>query len=248
MNNSEEGKSPNSIGLWDYDIFSGSLSEIKLESKDKFVINTINAYSYVVAKKDELFKQALMSSNILLPDGFPIVFAAKYRKQAKIVKIAGEDIFLHLLSELNAIQGKAFFLGASQDTLIKISQKSETEYPNVVVGSYSPPFTESFLREDSLQMLSAINNFKPDVLFIGMTAPKQEKWVHEHLESLNSKIVCSVGAVFDFYAGTIKRPSKFWISMKLEWFVRLLMEPNRLWKRYLYYSPQFFKDVLLKKT
>jgi N-acetylglucosaminyldiphosphoundecaprenol N-acetyl-beta-D-mannosaminyltransferase len=93
-------------------------------------------------------------------------------------------------------------------------------------------------------MLEAIRKFSPDVLFVGMTAPKQEKWVEACRGSIRAGVVCSIGAVFDFYAGTVKRPSAFWIRLNLEWFIRLLNEPRRLWKRYLIYSPLFFIDMM----
>ena len=96
-------------------------------------------------------------------------------------------------------------------------------------------------------MVRAVNAFQPDVLFIGMTAPKQEKWAHEHKHLLQAKIICSIGAVFDFYAGTVQRPAKIWIDLGLEWFVRLLHEPKRMWRRYLYYGPVFAYSVVRKK-
>jgi N-acetylglucosaminyldiphosphoundecaprenol N-acetyl-beta-D-mannosaminyltransferase len=80
---------------------------------------------------------------------------------------------------------------------------------------------------------------KPDVLFIGMTAPKQEKWAHAYKAVLDAKVICSIGAVFDFYAGTIERPNKIWINLGLEWLGRLVKEPKRMWRRYLYYGPVF---------
>jgi N-acetylglucosaminyldiphosphoundecaprenol N-acetyl-beta-D-mannosaminyltransferase len=94
-------------------------------------------------------------------------------------------------------------------------------------------------------MIMAINKANPWVVFVGMTAPKQEKWVYENKKDLHSKIVCSIGAVFDFYAETIKRPSKIWVKLNLEWFGRFIKEPRRLGKRYFVYSPRFFKYLML---
>jgi N-acetylglucosaminyldiphosphoundecaprenol N-acetyl-beta-D-mannosaminyltransferase len=94
-------------------------------------------------------------------------------------------------------------------------------------------------------MVAAVNTVKPDVLFVGMTAPKQEKWSKENANQLDTKTICAIGAVFDFYAGTVKRPSQFWIKLQLEWFIRLIKEPKRMWRRYLYYGP-FFVYLLLK--
>ncbi len=231
-----------------YDIYTGNLKkELRFLGKEKVIVNTINAYSYVVAKQDEDFNQALKKSDILLPDGFPIVFAAKTLSQKRIKKIAGEDIFYHLLSEGNELNRSVFFLGASKGTLDKILSRLKYEFPNVKVGVFSPPFKTSFNEEENEKMIQEVNRFKPDILFVGMTAPKQEKWVEENKDKLRATIICSIGAVFDFYAGTVKRPSQFWISMNLEWFARLLKEPRRLWRRYFIYSPIFFIDVLKAK-
>ncbi len=96
-------------------------------------------------------------------------------------------------------------------------------------------------------MVNAVNDFQPDVLFVGMTAPKQEKWVYKHKDRLDAKIICAIGAVFDFYAGTVDRPQQFWINLGLEWFIRLYKEPKRMWKRYLYYGPVFVFHILKER-
>ncbi|MCK5136583.1 MAG: WecB/TagA/CpsF family glycosyltransferase [Bacteroidales bacterium] len=230
-----------------YDVFSGDLEDLEYENNTPLVINTINAYSYIVAKKDKKFMNSLKSSDILVPDGFPIVVAAKFLCGEKIIKIAGADIFKYFCCKLNAGFGRCFFLGASESTLKKIRQRLSEEYPNIESGFHSPPFKKEFSEEDNLKMLSAINAFKPNVLFVGMTAPKQEKWTTLHKDDIESGIIASIGAVFDFYAGTTNRPSAFWIRLNLEWFIRLLKEPRRLWKRYLIYSPLFFVNMIWYK-
>ncbi|WP_297815701.1 WecB/TagA/CpsF family glycosyltransferase, partial [uncultured Polaribacter sp.] len=101
--------------------------------------------------------------------------------------------------------------------------------------------------EDNKMMVAAVNTVKPDVLFVGMTAPKQEKWSKDNAHQLDTKTICAIGAVFDFYAGTVKRPSQFWIDLKLEWFIRLVKEPKRMWRRYLYYGP-FFSVFVIKSN
>ncbi len=96
----------------------------------------------------------------------------------------------------------------------------------------------------TMALLNLINDFSPDVLFVGMTAPKQEKWLHEFKDRLNFDVASSIGAVFDFYVGTVKRPSKIWIKLHLEWLPRLLKEPKRLWRRNFISTPLFFFEIL----
>ena len=231
--------------IMNYEVFVNELNTIDLESKK--VINTINPHSYVTAKSDEYFKEALQKSDILIPDGSGIVLAAKQIYNARIKKIAGADLHDFLLNKMNEKSGSVFYMGASQNTLNKIEEKIKLKYPNISVKSYSPPFKDKFSKEDNDIIVSKINAFNPDILFIGMTAPKQEKWLHEHKNELNFKVASSIGAVFDFFAGTVERPSQFWLNLHLEWLPRLLKEPKRLWRRNFVSTPLFLFEILLYK-
>lgn len=216
----------------------------KLPIREKTVVNTINPHSYCVSKKDKYFERALKDSDVLLPDGVGIVWAAKMLNRKTIIKIAGYDLFIYLMQHLNINNGTCFFLGASEQTLALIKSRAEIEFPNVTINSFSPPYKPYFSNEDSAEMCRRVNDCQPEVLFVGMTAPKQEKWVHEHKEQLNAQLLCSIGAVFDFYAGTVKRPSLFWIRTGLEWLPRFIKEPKRLAERNLISTPKFILEVL----
>ena len=227
-----------------YKVFHGSLENIELSKKK--VVNTINPHSYVTAKKDAEFKLALQGSDVLIPDGSGIVLAAKIINGEKIIKIAGADLHKHLLGKLNMIGGSVFYMGVSQATLDKIQVRLFSDFPNVNVGTYSPPFKESFTHDDNVKIIEKINSFKPDVLFIGMTAPKQEKWLYKNKDKLNFKVASSIGAVFDFYAGNTKRAPQWMADFGLEWLHRSLLS-WRLAKRNLISNPVFIKDMLLEK-
>ena len=236
-----------SVPVMGYNVYSGKLKDLQF-SGTRTIVNTLNAHSFVVARKDESFHKALSSSDILIADGFPIVMAARILNSGTIYKIAGEDMFFFLLNQLKQTSGSCFFLGSSGQTLKKIQKRLKNEYPEVNARFFSPPFKQKFTDRDNLEMISRVNQFKPDVLFVGMTAPKQEKWVYENAPGIDARIICSIGAVFDFYARNITRPSKFWVSLRMEWFIRLLKEPKRLWRRYFVSSPVFFKYLLYYKT
>jgi len=238
-------KTTTTVPLMDYSVYSGNL--LDLDSSTKTLITTINQYSFCIAEEDPEFKNALLQSDILLPDGVAIVSAVQLQIGQKIRKIAGADIHLHLLKNLNEKSGSCFYLGATEDTLLKIKERLTIEFPNVIVGTYSPPFKTHFSALENTEMVAAINTFAPDVVFVGMTAPKQEKWSFQHKAQLNAKTICAIGAVFDFYAGTVERPSPFWVNLKMEWFIRLVKEPKRMWKRYLYYGPIFIGYILREK-
>lgn len=232
------------VNIMGYDVFVGPLSSIAIDPDRKQVINTINPHSYVTTKSDRAFREALHASDTLLPDGSGIVLAAKQIHGQTIKKIAGSDLHLYLLEELGKTGGSVFYMGASQKTLDLIHARIAREYPTIRVGSYSPPYKAEFSEEENDEIVRRVNAFAPDVLFVGMTAPKQEKWLHAHRDHLDFKVAASIGAVFDFYAGTVVRPSQFWIDLHLEWLPRLMKEPRRLWKRNFVSTPLFLVDML----
>lgn len=234
------------IDCLSYSVCSGDINLENIIDK-KIIINTINPHCYCEAKKDSFYQQALHHSDILLPDGIGIVWAIRFLSGQKVKRISGSDIHNGLIQKINEIGGKVFYMGSAPETLQKIQKRVNLEYPNIIVGVYSPPYKTIFSNQENVQIISAINAFQPDVLFVGMTAPKQEKWVHQHKDLINTKVIASIGAVFDFYAKTIKRPGRLWISLGLEWFPRLLQEPKRLWRRNLISTPRFMLEVFLAK-
>jgi N-acetylglucosaminyldiphosphoundecaprenol N-acetyl-beta-D-mannosaminyltransferase len=215
--------------------------------KEKLRINTINAYLFNLCLKDKELYNALFQSDILLPDGVGAQMASKSLTGISIKKISGYELFIHEMEKLDQVSGKCFFLGSSENVLSLIRNRLQVEYPNVKSGFYSPPFKPVFSVEENQSMLDAINSFSPDVLFVGMTAPKQEKWVATHFERISAKHICSIGAVFDFYAGTISRAPQWMINLGLEWFYRFIREPKRMWRRYLLGNTIFLYNLVSQK-
>lgn len=214
--------------VWPYPIYY-------LDSKhyDKLLINTINTHSFNLTLEDKEFREALLKSDVLLPDGVGILMALRVLNKVKRNKIAGYDLLIYELEWLNKSGGKCFFLGSSENVLKLIKDRIENEYPDIISSYYSPPFREDFTEEENNIMIKAVNSFSPDVLFVGMTAPKQEKWTARHFGNLNARHICSIGAAFEFFAKTKKRSPKWLIKIWLEWFYRLIKEPVRLWRRYI---------------
>ncbi|WP_455668794.1 WecB/TagA/CpsF family glycosyltransferase [Phocaeicola sp.] len=202
----------------------------------KLLINTINAHSYNTAQKDKLFAEALRKGDALIPDGASIVKACRWlnAKSKPEERIAGWDLFEFEMEKLNRNGGKCFFMGSSEKVLALIKQRAKVEYPQIEVQTYSPPYKPEFSEEDNQAIIEAINKANPDLLWIGMTAPKQEKWTYTHWSELQIHCHCgTIGAVFDFYAGTVKRAPIWWQQHSLEWGYRLLREPRRMWRRYM---------------
>lgn len=214
----------------------------------KVLINTINAHSFNVAQKDPLFAEALLGGDYLIPDGASIVKACRFlkAKSRPTERIAGWDLFEYEMQRLAARRGgRVMFMGSSERVLSLIRKQAARDYPDLEVVTYSPPYKAEFSEEDNTDIIQAINAADPDLLWIGMTAPKQEKWAFAHWAEL--KIRChagTVGAVFDFYAGTMLRAPRWWQKHSLEWAYRLLKEPRRMWRRYLLGNPLFVWNVL----
>lgn len=222
-------------------------TDIKLIPPGKVLINTINAHSFNTAQKDELFAESLSKCDYLLPDGVSIVMACKLLrlKDHPEQRCPGWDLFETEMEKLAETGGKVMFMGSSEKVLGLIRGRAKTDYPNLEITTYSPPYKEEFSDEDSAAIIHAINTANPDLLWIGMTAPKQEKWIYSHWKDLD--IHChtgSIGAVFDFYAGTVERAPLIWQKFGLEWLHRLLSNPRRLWRRYLIGNPLFVWNIL----
>jgi N-acetylglucosaminyldiphosphoundecaprenol N-acetyl-beta-D-mannosaminyltransferase len=205
----------------------------------------LNPHSYVVALDDPLFASALADADWLVPDGSGVVLASRLLGGRIRERVTGSDVFDGLLQRMSAVGGfGAFFLGATEETLAVIRGKVASDYPGVrVVGTYSPPFKSTYTPAELDAMIDAVNAATPDVLWVGMTAPKQEKWIFENRAKLNVKFAGAIGAVFDFYAGNVKRSPPLFQSLGLEWLPRLVQQPRRLWRRVFLSAPLFMLAV-----
>lgn len=228
----------------------GSMDELKALPEGKLLINTINAHSYNTAQKDKLFAEALINGDALIPDGASIVKACKWidAQSKPKERIAGWDLFSIEMEKLNAKGGKCFFMGSSEKVLELVKRRANVDYPNITVETYSPPYKPKFTTEENKAIVDSINQANPDLLWIGMTAPKQEKWAYENWNELN--IHChtgTIGAVFDFFAGTVKRAPLWWQNHSLEWLYRLIKEPRRMWRRYIIGNMLFLWNISTKE-
>ncbi len=228
-----------------YKVFSDNLIKIPISGEKCRAINcSISPNNYSVALKDKDFKKALKSTDFLMLDGVYFALASIFLLGKNIKKNQGPDVYYHFIKRLNETSGKAFFLGSSDMVLENIRNRLKKEYPNVTVGTYSPPFKKVFSDDDNNVMISRINDFNPDILFVGMTAPKQEKWSIQNRDRLNSNLVISIGNVFDWYAGTQKSIHPIFFKLRLAWLVRIFIRPEMI-KRNLGNQMLFFWHLTL---
>jgi N-acetylglucosaminyldiphosphoundecaprenol N-acetyl-beta-D-mannosaminyltransferase len=209
----------------------------------------LNPHSYVVSLNDVEFSQALAKADLLIPDGVGVVIASKILGGSISNRITGSDIFFELNNQMDANGGsRVFFLGSTKDTLDLINNNMSKDYPNITIaGSYSPPFKDEFSQQDIDNMVNIINKARPDVLWIGMTAPKQEKWIFNNYQMLDVRFAAAIGAVFNFYAGNVPRSHKFFREYGMEWLPRLIRQPFRLSRRVFVSAPVFLYHVAIEK-
>ena len=240
-------------------ILSGR-DELARLPEGKLLINTINAHSYNTARKDALFAEALTHGDVLIPDGVSIVKACRWTKAKSQPKerVAGWDLFVFEMERLEKESEEAgakggesktvMFMGSSQRVLDLIVKRASEVYPHLKLVAYSPPYKPKFSEEDDKAIVDAINAANPDLLWIGMTAPKQEKWTYSHWNELDIHChVGTIGAVFDFFAGTVGRAPLWWQEHGLEWLFRLLKEPRRMWRRYIHGNMLFLWNIFFRE-
>ena len=210
-----------------------------------------NPHSLVVADGDPEFRRALLDADLLIPDGVGILLGSRILGGKIREVVTGSDIFSGLSRRLDQAGEKRysyFFLGAGEETLREISVHLSRDYPGIrLAGAYSPPFKAEFSADDSRRMIEAVNAARPDVLWVGMTAPKQEKWIHNNRDLLDVTLIGAIGAVFDFYSGNVKRSHPVFRKLGLEWLPRLCREPRRLWRRNFVSSPVFLARVIRER-
>ncbi len=215
--------------------------------REQIAFACANPHSLVEAVRDIEFRDALNQSEQVVADGIGVVLTGRLVGAPVEPRITGADYFHSVMSALEARGGgRVFFMGSTPGVLDRIQRRAAKEFPNLKIGVHSPPFGE-WSPDQRQAVIDAINDFDPDVLWVGMTAPKQEKWVHANRSRLNAAVIGSIGAVFDFYAETHPRAPGWMHNNGLEWLYRLLREPRRMWRRNFVSAPKFLWLVLWER-
>lgn len=201
-----------------------------------------NVHTTVTASEDEGYKAVQNGGIMAIPDGGPLSTVGRKRGAKEMARTTGPSY----MGEVLEIGGyRHFFYGSTEETLEKLYAKLSSEYPqSTVTGMYSPPFRELTEEEDKA-IIDMINDSNPDFVWIGLGAPKQEKWMAAHQGKVKGFMV-GVGAAFDYYAGNIKRAPQWMQKTNLEWLYRLMQDPKRLFKRYLVTNSKFVWNAMIR--
>jgi N-acetylglucosaminyldiphosphoundecaprenol N-acetyl-beta-D-mannosaminyltransferase len=205
-------------------------------------------HGVIESRRDTTVRAIHNAASLVVPDGMPLVWLLRLAGHRNAGRVYGPDLMLCLLERSVAQNLTHFFYGATETTLSQLQAKLTARFPGLrVIGTLAPPFRALTPAEDN-EVTAAINRANPDVVWIGLSTPKQEIWMAEHRARLNAKVLLGVGAAFDFHAGR-RRQAPSWMQRSgLEWLFRLYQEPRRLGRRYLYSNSRFLLEIVAQKT
>ena len=211
-------------------------------------ITVNNVHTMMEGYLNKEYRQIIHNSYLAVPDGKPLEIVGKLKGVKNISRLFGPDLMEYFIDAGRSSGKKHFFIGSSEETLDALKAAIATTYPGTqVAGTIAPPFAP--MQEWSNQAyIDQINKAEADFVWVGLGAPKQEKWMHEFAGHLNKGVMVGIGAGFDYMAGRTKHAPRWMKNASLEWFYRLVQEPKRLWKRYFLTIPPFlllaFFDVV----
>ena len=186
-------------------------------------------------------------SGLTTPDGMPMVWAGRWAGAKNMERVYGPQLMRQLLEKAEHEAWTNYFYGGAPGVATTLAQRLLSRYPNLrIVGTHAPPFQPLSEDEDAAEV-AIINAASPDLLWVGVSTPKQERWMAAHLGSLNAKVMLGVGAAFDINAGLRRSAPALMQRMGLEWLYRLIREPRRLWYRYLRNNPAFLLAVTSRR-
>ena len=197
------------------------------------------------AQHDPAYKMILSIADLVVPDGMPLVWLARLNGHKLKRRVYGPELMLAFLESTKEKGYRHFLYGGAPGVPERLAEVLRERFPGTVIaGIYSPPFRDLTPEEDA-QIVSRINDANPDIVWVGLGAPKQERWMHRHRDLLRAAVTIGVGAAFNINARITKQAPRWMREHGLEWLFRLLQEPRRLWRRYLVQGSQFVIYLVL---
>jgi N-acetylglucosaminyldiphosphoundecaprenol N-acetyl-beta-D-mannosaminyltransferase len=214
----------------------------------KGYICVTGVHGVMEAQDSPVFRAILNGAFLNTPDGMPMVWLGKYNGHASMSRVYGPDLTLDIFAWSQKSGCTHFFYGGQPGVAEDLRRNMEAKFPGIVVaGCYSPPFRPLNVEEEAA-FIAAIDRLKPDIIWVGLSTPKQERFMAEYLPKLNTTLMIGVGAAFDFYAGRTRQAPRWIQRSGFEWLYRLCNEPRRLWKRYLKNNPLFVMKIIGQLT
>lgn len=229
--------------------------EIALDTIDQWIsakksnyVTVTGVHGVVESQFDEDLRRIFNEAGMVTPDGMPMVWLGRRRGFEFTDRVYGPDLLLAVCERLQSAGFRHFFYGVNDGVPELLRDKLVKRYPGLqVVGTYSPPF-RPLSDEEQTTVIDMINDADPDIVWVGLGMPKQERWMAAHVGRLKATVLIGVGAAFDFHAGLKKQAPKWMQRSGLEWFFRLMSEPRRLWRRYLKTNSLFLLLIALQAS
>ena len=217
-----------------------------------YFVSIASLNNIISAVKEKSLLTVQNSADMTTTDGMPLVWILKLRGYKQIERVCGPDLMPAVLEMAEREGFSNYFYGCTDEVLETMKNNLKKMFPKLkIAGSYAPPFRK-LTEKESREIVHRINKCNSQLVWVGLSTPKQEFWMYENRDKLKDCVILGVGAVFDYVAGNIKRAPMWMQSFGLEWLFRLIQEPKRLWKRYLVLYPRFplllMKEFLSKNS
>jgi N-acetylglucosaminyldiphosphoundecaprenol N-acetyl-beta-D-mannosaminyltransferase len=221
---------------------------VTIQEQKKAVVSYVNVHAINLAQELVWFRDFINHSQVVFCDGFGVKWAARFLHGKELQRYTPPDWFGRLAGECAERGISMFFLGTRQEVVEKAANILKDKYPDLkILGVHHGFFDKSLHGSENQEIVKKINLLQPDILVVGFGMPSQEKWISENIDELNVHVIFPVGAYFDYVAGEVVRAPKWMTDNGLEWLGRLLIEPGRLWKRYILGNPRFIWRVIMQK-
>lgn len=217
-----------------------------IESGARHYVCISGVHGVMESQRDDHLRRIHNEAGLVTPDGMPLVWFSRLSKFNQVGRVYGPDLMLACCERSLEKGYRHYLYGGSEGVPDLLTKRLTSRFPGLqVVGACSPPF-RPLTPEEDMEIVQRINRARPDIVWVGLSTPKQERWMYEHVGRLVAPVLVGVGAAFDFHAG-LKRQAPRWMQRSgLEWSFRLMTEPRRLWRRYLRSNPAFVSSVLLQ--
>ena len=210
-----------------------------IENKKKGYVCVTGVHGIMESQEHVAIRSIHNAAFLCTPDGMPMVWLGRLRGFSHMDRVYGPDLMLDIFSISAARGWKHFFYGGANGVARELKRKLKQRFPGVdIVGTYEPPFRPLDEREEA-ELISAVDETRPDIIWVGLSTPKQERFMAQYLPKLNTTLMVGVGAAFDFHAGRVRQAPRLIQRSGLDWFFRLCAEPRRLWRRYFKNNPRF---------
>jgi N-acetylglucosaminyldiphosphoundecaprenol N-acetyl-beta-D-mannosaminyltransferase len=230
-------------------ITSDYIEEKKTKEIKARMIQAVNTDTIVKANISAETAKISNRADLALADGMPLVWASKFMHAPLKERVGGPDYFEKFNEIANIKYYTYYFLGSTEEVVEKMIKNLKDKYPNIkIAGYYCPPFSDMKDENQNIDICNKINKYKPDIVWVSFGCPKQERWIVENRDHIDTAVLMGIGAAFEFNSGKIKRAPTLLRKIGLEWFYRFCKEPKRLWKRYFVEGPRFLIYVFKNKN